>query len=69
MLAQQGFSQSAQRGEYSRRALRNRAPHSSRGDQVAQLVAKQKGRGHPGDDAGVALVDGMLAANRKKAAA
>jgi hypothetical protein len=34
-----------------------------------QLIAKQKGLSHPAIDAGVALVDEMLAANRKKAAA
>jgi len=36
------------------------------GDKLVQLIAKQKGLSHPVIDAGVALVDARLEANRKK---
>jgi hypothetical protein len=51
------------------RALFNGAPNIERADKLVQLIARQKGLKHPAIDAGVALVDEMLAANRKKAAA
>jgi hypothetical protein len=51
------------------RALYNGAPNIERCDKLVQLIARQKGMGHPVVDATVALVDEMLAANRKKAAA
>jgi hypothetical protein len=51
------------------RALYNGAPNIERADKLVQLIAKQKGMSHPVVDATVALVDEMLAANRKKAAA
>ena len=43
-------------------------PYIERADKLVQLIAKQKGLSHPVIDAGVALVDERLAANRKKAA-
>jgi hypothetical protein len=51
------------------RALYNGAPNIERADKLVQLIARQKGLSNPAIDAGVALVDEMLAANRKKAAA
>jgi len=51
------------------RALFNGAPNIERCDKLVQLIAKQKGLSHPVIDANVALVDELLAANRKKAAA
>jgi hypothetical protein len=51
------------------RALYNGAPNIERCDKLVQLIARQKGMRHPVVDATVALVDEMLAANRKKAAA
>ncbi len=51
------------------RALYNGAPNIERADKLVQLIAKQKGMSHPAIDAGVALVDELIAANRKKAAA
>src|SRR5665647_3495118 len=51
------------------RALFNGAPNIERCDKLVQLIAKQKGLSNPVIDAGVALVDELLAANRKKAAA
>jgi hypothetical protein len=51
------------------RALYNGAPNIERADKLVQLIARQKGLSHPVIDAGVALVDELLAANRKKAAA
>jgi hypothetical protein len=44
-------------------------PNIERADKLVQLIAKQKGLNHPVIDAGVALVDKRLDANRKKAAA
>jgi hypothetical protein len=49
--------------------LQNGAPNIERADKLVQLIAKQKGLSHPVIDAGVALVDARLEANRKKAAA
>jgi hypothetical protein len=51
------------------RALQNGAPNIERADKLVQLIAAQKGLRHPVIDAGVALVDARLEANRKKAAA
>src|SRR5471032_2616806 len=51
------------------RALQNGVPNIERADKLVQLIAKQKGLSHPVIDAGVALVDARLEANRKKAAA
>jgi hypothetical protein len=50
------------------RALNNGAPNIERADRLVQAIAKQKGLHHPVIDATVALVDGRLEANRKKAA-
>ena len=46
----------------------NGAPNIERADKLVQLIARQKGLSHPVIDAGVALVDERLEANRKKAA-
>ena len=51
------------------RALQNGAQNIERADKLVQLIARQKGLSHPVIDAGVALVDAQLEANRKKAAA
>src|SRR5215470_3829790 len=50
------------------RALQNGAPYIERADKLVQLIAAQKGLRHPVIDAGVALVDSRLDANRRKAA-
>ena len=50
------------------RALQNGAPNIERADKLVQLIARQKGLNHPVIDAGIALVDARLDANRKKAA-
>ncbi|HEY2134442.1 MAG TPA: hypothetical protein VGH49_01055 [Xanthobacteraceae bacterium] len=50
------------------RALQNGATNIERADKLVQLIAKQKGMTHPVIDAGVALVDQRLEANRKAAA-
>src|SRR5215470_5781432 len=50
------------------RALQNGAPNIERADKLVQLIAAQKGLRHPIIDAGVALVDSRLDANRRKAA-
>ena len=62
-------AQSLSRPASAARALFNGAPNIERADKLVQLIAKQKGLSHPAIDAGVALVDELLAANRKKAAA
>jgi hypothetical protein len=62
-------AQSLSRPASAARALFNGAPNIERCDKLVQLVAKQKGLSHPVIDANVALVDELLAANRKKAAA
>ena len=51
------------------RALYDGAPNIERVDKLVQLVARQKGMSHPVIDAGVALVDELLASNRRKVAA
>jgi len=63
--AAQGLSRPAS----AARALNNGAPNIERADKLVQLIAKQKGMSHPVIDANVALVDELLAANRKKTAA
>ena len=62
-------AQSLTRPASAARALYNGAPNIERADKLVQLIARQKGTSHPVVDATVALVDEMLAANRKKAAA
>lgn len=61
-------SDSLSRPASAARALYNGAPNIERADKLVQLIAKQKGLSHPVIDAGVALVDSLLEANRKKAA-
>jgi len=62
-------AQSLVRPASAARALQNGMPNIERADKLVQLIAKQKGLSHPVIDAGVALVDQRLEANRKKAAA
>jgi len=62
-------AQSLVRPASAARALNNGMPNIERADKLVQLIAKQKGLSHPVIDAGVALVDARLEANRKKAAA
>jgi hypothetical protein len=62
-------AQSLVRPASAARALSNGVPNIERADKLVQLIAKQKGLSHPAIDAGVALVDARLDANRKKAAA
>src|SRR2546423_309761 len=62
-------AQSLVRPASAARALNNGVPYIERADKLVQLIAKQKGLSHPVIDAGVALVDARLEANRKKAAA
>jgi hypothetical protein len=62
-------AQSLTRPASAARALNNGAPNIERADKLVQLIARQKGLSHPVIDAGVALVDSRLEANRKKAAA
>jgi len=62
-------AQSLVRPASAARALNNGVPNIERADKLVQLIAKQKGLNHPVIDAGVALVDKRLEANRKKAAA
>ena len=61
-------AQSLTRPASAARALNNGAPNIERADKLVQLIAKQKGLSHPTIDAGVALVDSRLEANRRKAA-
>src|SRR5215467_2808118 len=61
-------AQSLVRPASAARALNNGMPYIERADKLVQLIAKQKGLSHPVIDAGVALVDARLEANRKKAA-
>jgi hypothetical protein len=62
-------AQSLVRPASAARAIQNGAPYIERADKLVQLIAAQKGLHHPAIDAGVALVDARLEANRKKAAA
>jgi hypothetical protein len=61
-------AQSLSRPASAARALNNGLPNIERADKLVQLIARQKGLSHPVIDAGVALVDSRLEANRKKAA-
>jgi hypothetical protein len=61
-------SQSLSRPASAARALQNGATNIERADKLVQLIARQKGMGHPAIDAIVALVDQRLEANRMKAA-
>ena len=61
-------AQSLVRPASAARALNNGLPNIERADKLVQLIARQKGMSHPVIDAGVALVDARLEANRKKAA-
>ncbi len=61
-------AQSLVRPASAARALNNGVPNIERADKLVQLIAKQKGLSHPVIDAGVALVDARLEANRKKVA-
>ena len=61
-------AQSLVRPASAARALNNGVPNIERADKLVQLIAKQKGLSHPVIDAGVALVDSRLEANRKKQA-
>jgi hypothetical protein len=62
-------AESLSRPASAARALYNGAPNIERADKLVQLIARQKGLSHPVIDATVDLVDDLLAANRKKAAA
>ena len=62
-------AESLSRPASAARALQNGAHNIERADKLVQLIARQKGLSHPVIDAGVALVDARLEANRKKAAA
>jgi hypothetical protein len=61
-------AQSLTRPSSAARALNNGAPYIERADKLVQLIGKQKGLSHPAIDAGVALVDARLEANRRKTA-
>jgi hypothetical protein len=61
-------SESLTRPASAARALQNGATNIERADKLVRLIAGQKGLSHPAIDAIVALVDGRLDANRKKAA-
>jgi hypothetical protein len=62
-------SESLTRPASAARALYNGAPNIERCDKLVQIIGRQRGMSHPTLDATVALVDEMLAANRKKVAA
>ena len=62
-------AESLSRPASAARALYNGAPNIERADKLVQLIARQRGLSHPVIDATVALVDELLAVNRKKAAA
>ncbi len=62
-------AESLSRPASAARALYNGAPNIERCDKLVQLIAKQKNMSNPVVEDTVALVDEMLAANRKKAAA
>lgn len=59
-------AQSLTRPASAARALQNGATEIERADKLVQLIARQKGKGHPAIDAIVALVDRRLEANRAK---
>ena len=60
-------AQSLSRPASAARALQNGALNIERVDRLVQLIAKQKGMSLAAIDAGVAMVDARLAANRLKA--
>jgi hypothetical protein len=62
-------ARSLSRPSSAARALYNGAANIERADKLVQLVARQKGMSNPVIDAGVALVDELLASNRRKLAA
>ena len=62
-------AESLSRPASAARALFNGAQNIERADKLVQLFGKQKGMTNAVIDAKVALVDELLAANRKKAAA
>ena len=62
-------AESLSRPASAARALFNGAQNIERADKLVQLIGKQKGMTNAVIDANVALVDELLAANRKKAAA
>ena len=62
-------AQSLTRPASAARAIQNGAPNIERADKLVQIIAAQKGLHHPAIDAGVALVDARLKANRQRAAA
>ena len=59
-------AQSLTRPASAARALQNGATEIERADKLVQLIARQKGEGHPAIDGIVALVDRRLEANRAK---
>jgi hypothetical protein len=61
-------AESLSRPASAARALNNGAKNIERADKLVQLIAAQNGMRHPVIDAGVALVDRRLEANRAKAA-
>jgi hypothetical protein len=61
-------AESLSRPASAARALNNGAKNIERADKLVQLIAAENGMRHPVIDAGVALVDRRLAANRAKAA-
>jgi hypothetical protein len=61
-------AESLSRPASAARALNNGAKNIERADKLVQLIAAENGMQHPVIDAGVALVDRRLAANRAKAA-
>jgi len=62
-------AESLSRPASAARALFNGAQNIERADKLVQLIGKQRGMTNAVIDANVALVDELLAANRKKAAA
>jgi len=62
-------AESLSRPASAARALYNGAQNIERADKLVQLIGKQKGKTNAVIDANVALVDELLATNRKKAAA
>jgi hypothetical protein len=62
-------AESLSRPASAARALYNGAQNIERADKLVQLIGKQKGMTNAVIDANVALVDELLATNRKKAAA
>ena len=61
-------AQSLTRPASAARALQNGATNIERADKLVQLIARQMSMSHAAIDNIVALVDGRLQSNRKKAA-